>query len=457
MNSSLVTIYITNHNYGKFIIQSIESVLNQSYREFELIIIDDGSTDNSIRIIDQYNNNKKIQIIKQKRKGLNATNNVALKNSKGKYIIRLDADDYLLENAIESMVDIIDSNDDLALVFPDYHIVDDEDSIIRTVRRHNFDKDVTLFDQPAHGACTMLRKSILIDIEGYDEEFDRQDGYDLWLKIFHYYGVKNINKPLFCYRQHSNNLTRNEFDLYRTRAKIKAKHVSNNQYESLDILTIIPVRGPLIDTSSNPLKKLGGKPLINWSIDSALTSKYTKNIIVSTPDLDIHNYIEETYNDKITLVKRNPDLARINVSIEDTVEESLSYITKNRPLPDAILILYIDYPFKRPWQIDETIHTMQIFNTDVVDGIRLDDRFYYQHDGGGLKPFIKDGGLHLERDQLYRRVGGIHLINTDFFIQHKKMIAGKIGHINFDQFTGFQIKSELDWEIARSLAKTNDV
>jgi len=456
MSKTLVTIYITNHNYGRFIKQSIDSVLNQSYQDFELLIIDDGSTDNSVDVMNNYLNHKKIQIIQQDNKGLNATNNIALKKSNGNYIIRLDADDYFLSDAIENMVQVLDNNQNTALVFPDYHSVDPDGIIIRTVRRHNFNDDVTLFDQPAHGACTMIRKSILIEVGGYDEEFDRQDGYDLWLKIFRNYKVKNINKPLFCYRQHSNNLTKNDIDLFRTRAKIKAKHIKNGNYKALDILTIIPVRGPLIDISSNPLAKLGNKPLIDWSIDSALESEYSKNIIVSTPDLNVQNYVKERYANKITIVNRNPELARINVGIEDTVKETLSFYTNKRSLPDAIVILYIDYPFKQPWQINETVHTMQIFNVDVVDGIRLDDRFYYKHDGGGLKPIIEGGGLHLERDELYRRIGGIHLINTKFFIKHHKMIAGTIGHIHFDQLTGFQIKTKLDWKIVQSLVKTID-
>ena len=94
---------------------------------------------------------------------------------------------------------------------------------------------------------------------------------------------------------------------------------------------------------------------------------------------------------------------------------------------------------------------MQIFDVDAVDGVRLDDRFFYKHDGGGLKPIVDGGGLHLERDQLYRRVGGIHLIKTDSFLKNKKMISGRIGHINYDQKTSFQIKSDLDWKIAEAL------
>ena len=452
MNSSLVTIYITNHNYGKFIIQSIESVLNQSYREFELIIIDDGSTDNSLALIDGYIDNPKICLIKQNRKGLNACNNIALKEAKGKYFIRLDADDYFGTTAIEKMVKILDENKKIALVFPDYHLIDVDSNIIRTIYRHNFNADVTLFDQPAHGACTMIRKNVLTEVGGYDDEFDRQDGYDLWIKVINKHQVSNINEPLFYYRQHGSNLTKNSNKLLRTRARIKEKYIKGRDYAPLNILTIIPVRGSSIDSSSNPLRKLGEKCLIDWTVDIAISSHNVKDIIISTPDLIVQNYIDEKYSNKVLTLERKLELARINIGIEGTIEEALSFYQKQYSIPDAVLILYIDYPFKQSWQLDETVHTMQIFDVDVVDGIRMDDRFYYKHDGTGLKPIIKDGGLHLERDQLYRRVGGVHLINTGFFKEKKKMISGEIGHIHFDQVTGFQIKTEVDWEIASLLS-----
>tara|TARA_Y100000590_G_scaffold211779_1_gene239971 strand:- start:6032 stop:7405 length:1374 start_codon:yes stop_codon:yes gene_type:complete len=453
MSKSLVTIYITNYNYGRYIKQSIESVLSQSYRKFELLIIDDGSSDNSLSIINEYIKNKRIKLITQKRKGLNKCNNIALKNSNGKYIVRLDADDYFLPIAIEKMVNHLDNDSNAALVFADYHLVDMDGVIIHSIRRHNFENEVTLFDQPAHGACTMIRKSYLEHIGGYDESFDRQDGYDLWLKIINNYKIKNINEPLFCYRQHGSNLTNNSSELFQTRAKIKEKFVKNNNYKPLDIMTLIPARGLSIDSTSNHLDKLSDKCIINWTIDSAINSQYCKNIIVSTPDPQIKDHVDKSYNmNELKTINRDPELARLNVGIEGTVEDALSYYENCFPRPDAILILYDEYPFKKSWQIDEVIHTMQIFNVDVVDGIKPDNRFYYKHDGGGLKPTVDYGGLQLERDQLYRRVGGVHLIKTDFFLKNKKMIDGKIGHIHFDQLTAFQIKSKLDLEIAQFLA-----
>ena len=103
----LITVYITNYNYGKFIKKAINSVLNQTFKNFELIIIDDGSKDKSTNIIKKFQNKKKIKVIFQKNKGLIVSNNLALRLSKAKYIIRLDSDDWLDPHALEIMSNIL--------------------------------------------------------------------------------------------------------------------------------------------------------------------------------------------------------------------------------------------------------------------------------------------------------------------------------------------------------------
>ena len=99
-HSPLVTVYITNHNYGRYIEQAIQSVLRQTQRDFELIIIDDGSTDNSREVIERYAEHRQVVTIFQQNKGLNVTNNIALRAARGKYVMRLDADDYLDDHAL---------------------------------------------------------------------------------------------------------------------------------------------------------------------------------------------------------------------------------------------------------------------------------------------------------------------------------------------------------------------
>ena len=240
-NRPLVTVYITSHNYGSYLKRAIQSVLRQSLKNFELIIIDDGSKDKSKSIINSFKKNKKITTVFQKNKGLTVTNNLALRLSKGKYIMRLDADDWLDLNALEIMSNILERNAKVGLVFPDYFEVDRSGNILNLVRRHDF-KKVKLHDQPAHGACTMIRKECLEKIGGYSEKYDRQDGFYLWIKFIQKYKVLNTNLPLFYYRKHGSSLSSNEEKILSTRSKIIRSNLSKNNL-SKKALAILPIRG----------------------------------------------------------------------------------------------------------------------------------------------------------------------------------------------------------------------
>ena len=96
--------------------------------------------------------------------------------------MRLDADDWLDVNAIEIMYSKLEKNKKIELLFADYYEVNQTGKILHTIRRHDF-KSVKLFDQPAHGACTLFRTKTLILNGGYDENFTAQDGVDIWLRF----------------------------------------------------------------------------------------------------------------------------------------------------------------------------------------------------------------------------------------------------------------------------------
>jgi glycosyltransferase involved in cell wall biosynthesis len=185
------------YNYAKFVQKAIKSVIKQTLEDWEFIIINDGSTDNTLEIISKYKDHQKIRIIDQKNKGLNVTNNIALRLSNGNYIMRLDADDYLDENALLVMSSILDTKPTIGLVYPDYYHIDVYDNIIEMVRRENVNDEFQILDIPAHGACTMFRKNVLLQMGGYIEEFSVQDGYEIWLRFIRNYSPYHVNVPLF--------------------------------------------------------------------------------------------------------------------------------------------------------------------------------------------------------------------------------------------------------------------
>jgi glycosyltransferase involved in cell wall biosynthesis len=452
-NKPLITVYITNFNYADYIENAINSVLHQSFKDFELIVIDDGSTDKSLEILETYKRNKNISLVYQKNKGLNKTNNVALRLGRGKYIMRLDADDYLVPDALEKMVGKMEANPEFALVFPDYYLIDEKNNVIGQVKRHNFTTGVTLFDLPAHGACTLIRRDVLLEIGGYDETFRCQDGYDLWLNIIVKFQVSNVNEPLFYYRQHAKSLTKNEENILRTRAKIKAKHYSRLNKEPAKVLTIIPVRGSELDPRSLPHSLLENKKLVDWTIDSSLSADTVNATMISTPDLALIEHVKEKYRSKVILEERGRGLARVNTGLEPSILNSVNKYCEQNEKPDLIAILFIEAPFRSSWYIDKAVYTQQLYNVDIVDGIREENEIMYYHNGHGLQPWKLESNLRLERESMYRRVGGLHLIRTDFLRDKQNMLSGKIGHITFDQKAAHVIRTELDWQIAQFLAK----
>ena len=441
----LVTVYITNFNYGKFIKQAIESVLMQTEQSFELIIIDDGSTDNSREIIEKYKDLKNIRIVYQKNKGLNVTNNIALRAARGKYIVRLDADDYFSPNALELLLEKLESDSKLGMVFPDYFIVDTQGEVLERQKRHDFDNEVKLFDQAAHGACTMTRVQFLREIGGYDESFSCQDGYELWVKFTSKFKVSNINEPLFYYRKHGKNLTSNEDRILDTRATINSKFVKKFNKE-IKSVAIIPVRG-----EGNNIYKLpfGSHTLLEEKINQALESNFITKVIVTSPDENIKKLINDKYEnlDKVSFFYRDKSKTRINVDLNSTLELIVKKF-KNLDFK-AITILAIEFPFLKPSKIDDAINTMVLFDADSLISVRNTNKLLFRHNGRGMNPILgMEKFTKMEREMLYFHSGGISVSTRKNFEKNNKMLSGKVGHILLDQKSAFEINTEFDMKIA---------
>ena len=442
----LITVYITNYNYGKFIKKAINSVLNQTFRNYELIIIDDGSKDKSTKIIKQFENRRNIKVVFQKNKGLIVSNNLALRLSKAKYIIRLDSDDWLDPHALEIMSNILERNKKISLVFPDYYEVDKNGKIIKQVRRHNF-KKVKLFDQPAHGACTMIRRENLVDIGGYDEEFSCQDGYYLWLKFIKKYMVRNVNLPLFYYRQHQSNLTNNKKKILQNRSRIISKLQARENKKK--VLAILPVRGLKLNPNSLVLKKIKNKPLIFYTIDSILNSKLIDKLIITSPDSRLLNTIKKKYKNGIITIKRPENLGFINTELEKTIKHSIKKVKSKKIKYDYVMNISFRTPFISSKILDDGINTLKLFNSDKIICVTHETHKYYKHDGSCLKSLTVSSNLKLERDAIYKQVMGFNIVKKNCLFKNDENL--KIGHIVLTDNQSFEINSENDLKISEKL------
>ncbi len=455
MDSPTITIYITNYNYEKYIAQAIESVLSQSFQNFELFIIDDGSTDHSKEIIESYSDHPQINIIYQQNKGLNITNNIALRLARGKYIMRLDADDYLVADALEKMVSVLEADPELGMVFPDYYLVDAKNNTIAEVKRHDFNQEVALFDQPAHGAVTMIRTASLKAVGGYDESYSCQDGYELWIKFISKFKVTNVKELLFYYRQHGENLTTNENRILDTRRAINDNFVQKNAISIPNTIAIIPVRSTKIGGKILAFTELAGKKIIDIKIEALLKAHHLKAIVLTSSITEIKTYIQTTYadEDRVIFIDRPIELARYNVSLVGTIQHILGQEIIKKLNVEAFMILPIEYIFLKGTVIDDAINALEIFKADSLISVRPEYASFYQHHGNGMVSILEqqENFTQLEREALFKGTGGIQLTKLAAFNQEKKILSGKVGHIVVDQQTGLGIFSGFDLRVARVL------
>lgn len=448
-----VTVYIPTYNYGKYIDRAIQSVLKQTMSDWELIVIDDGSTDNTMEILAKYKENKKIRIIEQKNKGLNITNNIALRLANGRYIIRLDADDYFDENILLILSNILDTKPEIGLVYPDYYHIDENDEIIESIRRKKISEEVELLDLPAHGACTMIRKEYLLEVGGYQEEFSCQDGYDIWLKLIKQYKPYNVNIPLFYYRQHPASLTRKQKKILDTRRQIKKQFVEKKHNGKRPrVLGIIPVVKRSIYSPAEPFKDLAGKPLLWYTLNELKNTKVLDKVVITSDDDEILAY-GKNFPD-IELFKRPAELSKINTSTIDIAKHILTCLQETLDYePDAVCILYITTPLRKAQHIEKAVDTMVIFGVDSVISVKEELGSLYQHRRFGLIPVAdRMGNIRIEREAIYKENGAIYL-SRSHVINAGHLLGKKCGHIIMLPEESIKISSEFDLWMAEKIIK----
>ena len=224
MSRPRVSVYIPCHHYGRFLDGAIRSVFDQTYRDWELIVIDDGSTDETQGVAQDWavRHPDRVRVLRNPAsRGLQACANMAIEAAIGDYVIRLDPDDFFDESALLVLATYLEEHPEVGLVYPNYTYVDEHGTYLGVEYRKKIGSEAKLLDLPSHGACTMVRKRLLKSVGGYDERYDAQDGHELWLKVLHRSQVANVSTPLFFYRQHSGSISRDEGRLLSARRQIK--------------------------------------------------------------------------------------------------------------------------------------------------------------------------------------------------------------------------------------------
>ena len=210
----LVSVLLTTYNRSAYLAEAVESIKNQTLSDWELIIVDDGSSDASFEVARKYaESDQRIQAVTQSNSGLATALNTGLSLAKGQYITRQNDDDLSHPNRLECMVYALSQNPELMAVVSAYDIIDEEGAFVSyedwmpRTNNYRFLRLPCNANNPKrviNNPNTMYRKEVLEKYKGWRPFFKYMEDYDLALRLESAYPVGVVNFAFYRYRQHSN-------------------------------------------------------------------------------------------------------------------------------------------------------------------------------------------------------------------------------------------------------------
>lgn len=204
-----VSVIIPTHNRGKFLRRTIDSVLKQTYKKYEIIVVDDGSTDNTREIVQTYG--KKVRYIYQKNAGPSAARNKGIKNARGKYIAFLDSDDEFLPDKLKIQMKYLEEHPKCSFLYSYYYNVDKKGRVLKLREPKKCKKKSELRFLlltkvfTVRTSTVVVKKEVFEEVGYFNEDYPYSQDWDMWLRIVSQYKGNCIKVPLAKYRLHNDN------------------------------------------------------------------------------------------------------------------------------------------------------------------------------------------------------------------------------------------------------------
>jgi hypothetical protein len=211
-----VSVCITSYNHGQFLPTALDSVLAQSYRDFEIVVVDDASTDNSLQVLESYaTRHPAVRVYThpdQGNHGISATANLAVKKARGEYIVWLGSDDVWYPDKLEQQIKLLESDSGLGLVYGRAHLIDEHgercgpDCIGRKIDDPQKSVEDILQENPIPALTVVVRRACFDEAGLFDESLVYSD-WEMWLRIAAHWRIGFQDAALGMYRIHGSNVS----------------------------------------------------------------------------------------------------------------------------------------------------------------------------------------------------------------------------------------------------------
>lgn len=204
-----ISVIIPTYNRGNFTKEAIKSILAQTYKDFEIIVVDDGSTDDTKELVQAFGD--QVRYLYQENKGPSAARNLGILNAKGKYIAFCDSDDRFLPTKLEKQVDFIKNNPSCRFLYTWYYNVNEKGEITKLRKpltcKNQEHLQYCLFTRKftIRTSTLLVHKSCFDKVGFFNENFWYSQDWDMWLRLAAYYQGYCLEEPLSEYWLHGNN------------------------------------------------------------------------------------------------------------------------------------------------------------------------------------------------------------------------------------------------------------
>jgi glycosyltransferase involved in cell wall biosynthesis len=221
-----VSVVLPVHNGGRFLAEAVESVLGQTLRDLELVVVDDGSTDETPRILERYSD-PRLRVVRRPHLGLVEALNRGVRESRTPYVARMDADDVSLPGRLERQVAVLEARPRVGLVGTWLTVIDEAGNKLRAEVLPDADADLRrrlmLRNSFKHGSV-MLRCEVLDRVGPYRNDYGNNEDYDLWRRIAAVAELACVPEALYVYREHPLGVSKtNEVDRVAQRERLRAE------------------------------------------------------------------------------------------------------------------------------------------------------------------------------------------------------------------------------------------
>lgn len=209
-----VSVVMSVYNGGEYLREAIESILHQTFKDFEFVIVDDGSTDSTCKILTTYRDERMTLVRNQENLGLARSLNRGLEIARGEYVARQDADDVSLPERLAQQLEFLEEHPEVGVVGGAVQIIDgggNASDIWRFPGEHGVLKWRLCFGNPIMHSTVMMRREIVNRVNGYDVEMEVAMDYDLWRRLSSVTRLANLQDVLVWLRRHEDSVTSKHF------------------------------------------------------------------------------------------------------------------------------------------------------------------------------------------------------------------------------------------------------